>query len=86
MLPSQLRSATCSSDVPKKILCARESSKILCSEIDARECPGVRVGANVIYIWKRSACCCSYQWDHARSRPIAEAKPVWARLVLPWVT
>ena len=28
----------------------------------------------------------SYQRDHARSRPIAEAKPVWARSVLPWVT
>eukprot|EP01147_Barroeca_monosierra_P003742 gene3742-6272_t len=32
----------------------------------------VRVCANVIYIWKRSACCRqrSYQRDHARSRPI----------------
>ena len=30
----------------------------------------------------------SYQRDHARSRLIliAEAKPVWARSVLPWVT
>ena len=47
------------------------------------------VAVSEAFNWRRQRCFCrqrSYQRDHARSRPIAEAKPVWARSVLPWVT
>ena len=46
-----------------------------------RSVGGIQVAAQRCFCRQRS-----YQRDHARSRPIAEAKPVWARSVLPWVT
>ena len=48
-----------------------------------RSVGGIQVAAQRCFCRQRS-----YQRDHARSRLvlIAEAKPVWARSVLPWVT
>ena len=46
-----------------------------------RSVGGIQLAAQRCFCRQRS-----YQRDHARSRPIAEAKPVWARSVLPWVT
>ena len=48
-----------------------------------RSVGGIQLAAQRCFCRQRS-----YQRDHARSRLalIAEAKPVWARSVLPWVT
>ena len=59
----------------------RKTEKQRCDCSVCRSVGGIQLAAQRCFCRQRS-----YQRDHARSRPIAEAKPVWARSVLPWVT
>ena len=61
----------------------RKNRKQRCDCSVCRSVGGIQLAAQRCLCRQRS-----YQRDHARSRLIliAEAKPVWARSVLPWVT
>ena len=61
----------------------RKNRKQRCDCSVCRSVGGIQLAAQRCFCRQRS-----YQRDHARSRLalIAEAKPVWARSVLPWVT
>ena len=59
----------------------KKQKKQRCDCSVCRSVGGIQLAAQRCFCRQRS-----YQRDHARSRPIAEAKPVWARSVLPWVT
>ena len=58
-----------------------DRKQLWCDCSVCRSVGGIQLAAQRRFCRQRS-----YQRDHARSRPIAEAKPVWARSVLPWVT
>ena len=60
-----------------------KTEKQRCDCSVCRSVGGIQLAAQRCFCRQRS-----YQRDHARSRLalIAEAKPVWARSVLPWVT
>ena len=61
----------------------RKTEKQRCDCSVCRSVGGIQLATQRCFCRQRS-----YQRDHARSRLvlIAEAKPVWARSVLPWVT